>query len=109
MYGLVAAVLLLWLKCYACDQCRVTSFAGILGTYPAVRGYRAAVLELELPKAALAPLSRCTAEPPPLIKDAQAHPHSCVSELQLRDSQGHTAEGCSLPGFRISTGQPQND
>ena len=40
MYGLVAAVLLLWLKCYACNQCRVTSFAGILGTYPAVPGPR---------------------------------------------------------------------
>ena len=29
------------------------------------RGYRAADLELELPEAALAPLRRCTAEPPP--------------------------------------------
>ena len=29
------------------------------------RGYRAAVLELELPKAALSPPGRFTAEPPP--------------------------------------------
>ena len=43
--------------------CSRRRHGAVLGSWS--RGYRAAVLELELPKAALALLSRCTAEHPP--------------------------------------------
>ena len=63
------------------------------------RGYRAAVLELELTKAALAPVGRCTAEPPhegrsslylyPLLRELV---YTCLSTR--RDAARHRASRC---------------